>query len=119
MKAGHPIGRRLAAALATLAAGALACATVGRDFPVEPVMEIEIGTTTQADAQRMFGDPWRIGIEDGQRTWTYGLYRYSVFAPAQTRDLKIRFDRSGVVSSYTFDSTHPADASGRPPAGSG
>jgi hypothetical protein len=60
----------------------------------------------------MFGDPWRVGVENGQRTWTYGLYRYSVFAPARTRDLKIRFDSSGAVASYTFDSTDQGDAGG-------
>jgi hypothetical protein len=114
---GHANRGRLAAALALVASGPLACVTVGRDFPVEPVSRIEIGTTTQADVQRMFGDPWRVGIEDGQRTWTYGLYRYSVFAPAQTRDLKVRFERSGVVASYTFDSTHLGDT--RPMDGGG
>jgi hypothetical protein len=100
-----------------MALAASACVTVGREFPVEPVAQIAIGTTTQADVQRLFGDPWRVGIEDGQRTWTYGLYRYSVFAPANTRDLKIRFDAAGVVAAYTFDSTDPGDAAIEPGGG--
>jgi hypothetical protein len=110
MTRGHPIQRAVAAGLAALALTASACVTVGREFPVDPVTQIQIGTTTQADVQRMFGEPWRVGIEDGQRTWTYGLYRYSVFAPANTRDLKIRFDQTGKVASYTFDSTDRSDA---------
>jgi hypothetical protein len=112
MAGGRRISHRLAAAALALPLLASACVTVGRDFPVGPVSEIQIGTTTQADVQRMFGDPWRVGVENGQRTWTYGLYRYSVFAPARTRDLKIRFDSSGAVASYTFDSTDQGDAGG-------
>jgi outer membrane protein assembly factor BamE (lipoprotein component of BamABCDE complex) len=88
----------------------IGCISVGNDFPVEPVRQIEIGTTTRDDVQRMFGDPWRTGIEDGQRTWTYGTYRYSLFGDASTRDLVVRFDDEGAVSSYTFNSTRPEDA---------
>ncbi|MDH3520288.1 MAG: outer membrane protein assembly factor BamE [Myxococcales bacterium] len=86
------------------------CMSVGVEFPVEPVRDIEIGVTSRADVQRMFGDPWRTGIEDGQRTWTYGRYRYSLFGAAATRDLVLRFNERGVVTSYTFNSTHPSDA---------
>jgi hypothetical protein len=84
--------------------------TVGEDFPVEAVARLDVGTTTQAEVQRLFGDPWRVGIEDGTPTWTYACYRYNVFGAAQTRDLVIRFDRAGTVRSYTFNSTDPADS---------
>ena len=86
------------------------CLSVGHEFPVEPVRKIEIGTTTREDVRGMFGEPWRTGIEDGERTWTYGCYRYSLFAEAATRDLVVRFDARGVVTSYTFNSTHAEDA---------
>ncbi len=59
--------------------------------------------------RRRFGAPWRTGLEDGQRTWTYAEYRYSLFGGAQTRDLLIRFDDEGRVASYTFNSTHAED----------
>jgi SmpA / OmlA family len=99
----------LGAALAAFG-GATACMSVGREFPVEPVRALKIGVTTRSDVERMFGEPWRTGIEDGQRTWTYGRYRYSILGDAVTRDLVVRFDAKGVVSSYTFNSTHPEDA---------
>lgn len=86
------------------------CVTVGEDFPVDPVSRLEMGATTRAEVREMFGAPWRMGVEDGQETWTYALYRYSAFAPARTRDLVVRFDASGVVRSYSFNSTDPADA---------
>jgi hypothetical protein len=84
-----------------------ACMTVGRDFSPESVSEIEIGKTTQADIEKMFGPPWRTGIEDGQRTWTYGKYKYSLAGKTSTRDLVVRFDKNDVVSSYTFSTTEP------------
>ncbi|HBU69563.1 MAG TPA: hypothetical protein DEE98_04170 [Elusimicrobia bacterium] len=82
-----------------------ACATVGRDFPVESVPSIQIGTTTQNDVINMFGSPWRTGIEDGKPTWTYGKYRYSLFSEASTTDLVIRFDSKGTVTSYSYNTT--------------
>jgi outer membrane protein assembly factor BamE (lipoprotein component of BamABCDE complex) len=86
------------------------CITVGEDFRVEPVSRLEIGTTTRQEVRELFGDPWRVGVEDGDPTWTYAHYRYSAFGAEQTKDLVIRFDAAGRVRSYTFNSTDPADA---------
>jgi outer membrane protein assembly factor BamE (lipoprotein component of BamABCDE complex) len=99
--------RLVAAAIFGLALGTAACVSVGREFPAEDVTRLEIGSTTQQDVRRIFGTPWRTGIEDGQRTWTYGHYRYSLFGSASTRDLVVRFDASGVVSSYSYNTTAP------------
>ena len=87
---------------ATLLGG---CATVGEDFPTYKVEEIKIGETTRDDIQVMFGDPWRTGIEDGKRTWSYGKYRYSLFDDAETTDLVVRFNKDGTVSSYVYNTT--------------
>jgi outer membrane protein assembly factor BamE (lipoprotein component of BamABCDE complex) len=81
------------------------CFTVGHDFPVDQVSAIKIGKSTQSDIRSMFGSPWRIGMEDGQRTWTYGKYRYSAFSETKTQDLVIRFDDQGKVVSFTFNTT--------------
>ena len=86
-----------------------ACATIGRDFPASSVYDIQIGKTTQADIEAMFGKPWRVGIEDGTPTWTYGHYHYSAFGPANTKDLVVRFDSKSVVRSYQFNTTNPED----------
>ena len=83
------------------------CATVGRDFPSDQVTAIKIHETTRDEIQTMFGEPWRIGIEDGQPTWTYGKYRYSLFSEAKTQDLIIRFDDKGIVASYSYNATNP------------
>ncbi len=81
------------------------CATVGQDFPVLQVSERQVGTTTRDEIRSLFGPPWRVGIEDGQRTWTYGKYRYGLFGGKSAKDLVIRFDNNNVVSSYTFNTT--------------
>ena len=78
--------------------------SAGRPFPVQQVRKIEINKTTQAEIRQMFGDPWRTGLEDGKRTWTYGEYSTSY-----SRDLVIRFDDRNVVKSYSFSSSLPED----------
>ena len=90
--------------LAALVAG---CFSVGTPFDSQRVSQITIGTTTRDQVRSQFGAPWRTGLEDGDQTWTYGRYVYSLLAPARTADLKIRFDHNGVVSSYTFSETNP------------
>lgn len=85
------------------------CATVGREFPAAFVENITIGETDREDIERMFGEPWRTGIEDDSKTWTYAHYRYSIFGPARTRDLLIRFDEEGKVVSYSFNTSYPED----------
>jgi hypothetical protein len=96
-------------AIASLAILSLACMTVGEDFAVGKVTHIQIGKTTQNELRSMFGEPWSVGLEDGQRSWTYGYYRYNLFGASQRRDLVVRFDDAGVVRSYTFNSTWPED----------
>ena len=86
------------------------CATVGHDFPVDIVNKIEIGRTTKDDLLAMFGEPWRTGIEDGLKTWTYAKYRYRLFGSTSTTDLKVRFSAENVVESYSFNTTEPGPA---------
>ena len=82
-----------------------ACANVGRDFPHKAVEHISIGVTTQAEIKQIFGPPLRTGIENGTRTWTYGSYKYQMVGEPQASDLVVRFDKKGVVSSYSFSTT--------------
>ncbi|MCD6308468.1 MAG: outer membrane protein assembly factor BamE [Candidatus Latescibacteria bacterium] len=88
---------------------AASCARVGRNFPTGPVAKVKIGATTQADVRRMFGEPWRIGVDNGKKTWTYGYYRYSLFGETVTRDLVVTFRDDGVVDSYSFNTSEVDD----------
>ena len=98
------------AAAALLLSLVVGCVSVGAEFPVQRVPELRLGETTRDEVQRVFGEPWRTGLEDGQRTWTYGEYHLSAFGGAHARDLVVRFDDRGVVSSYSFNSTYAEDA---------
>jgi hypothetical protein len=81
------------------------CVTIGQEFAASRATDIKIGQTRKQDISDMFGVPWRTGLEDGHPTWTYGIYKYSLFSSADTQDLLIRFDNQGLVRSYTFSST--------------
>ncbi len=78
--------------------------TVGRAFPVYKIRQIEIDKTTKTEVRQMFGDPWRTGLENGKRTWTYGEYGVKI-----SRDLVIRFDDEDVVKTYSFSSSLAED----------
>ncbi|WP_347988006.1 outer membrane protein assembly factor BamE [Methylomonas sp. AM2-LC] len=81
------------------------CFTVGQEFAASRVSEIKIGQTRKQDINDLFGTPWRTGLEDGHTTWTYGIYKYSIFGNNDTQDLLLRFDPQGLVRSYTFSTT--------------
>jgi len=83
--------------------------TLGRDFPVDQVSSIEIGVTTRAEIQERFGAPWRTGIEDGMSTWTFGYYSYDFSGKGLGRDLMIKFNQSGIVRSYSFNTTETGE----------
>ena len=83
----------------------VSCATVGRDFPTDTIAQIQIGKTTLTEINDLFGPPWRTGIEDGDKTWTYGYYKYRLFGDTTTRDLVVRFDGRGVVNSYSYNTS--------------
>ena len=102
---------RRALGLSLCALALAGCLTVGREFRSDMVGQIQIGKTTRDEVHRMFGEPWRTGLEDGRRTWTYGHYKYSLFGPARTMDLVIRFDPKGTVASYTFNAAPPLEGS--------
>lgn len=81
------------------------CMTVGHPFPSGQVSSIRIGETTQNDIYTTFGTPWRTGIDSGFKTWTYGDYTYSLFSDSSSEDLLIKFDKRGVVSSFTYNTS--------------
>lgn len=87
------------------ACAGLGCVSVGWDFPSAPIGELAVGRTTQTEAKKEFGSPWRTGLEDGKRTWTYGYYHYSLFGGAEARDLVLKWDAQGVLASYTYATT--------------
>ncbi|MEA1986939.1 MAG: outer membrane protein assembly factor BamE [Candidatus Marinimicrobia bacterium] len=81
----------------------ISCATIGHDFRGKYVTKIKIGETKKSDVQKMFGNPWRVGIDSGDKSWTYGYYHFKLFKGIETKDLYVTFDSTGVVNSYTYN----------------
>ncbi|OYV18947.1 MAG: hypothetical protein CG441_946 [Methylococcaceae bacterium NSM2-1] len=81
------------------------CASIGHEFPAGQISTIHIGETTQNDIYTTFGKPWRTGIDNGMKTWTYGNYQYSLFSDHSAEDLVIKFDKRNVVSAFVFNTT--------------
>lgn len=93
----------LASALILLAA----CATMGSPFRFAGAESVEVGKTSKSEVLSLYGKPFRVGVENGDATWTYGYYRYKLFGDSQTKDLKITFDKKGIVSDYNYSSSEP------------
>lgn len=85
------------------------CMTMGREFRVTQVPMIELGRTTAEDLRKLFGEPYRSGMDDGDFTETWIHYKFRLFGEQQTRDLYVRYDKSGVVKSYSLNSNFPDD----------
>ena len=81
------------------------CASVGHEFPAGQISTIHIGETTQNDIYTTFGKPWRTGMDNGMKTWTYGNYRFSLFSDHSAEDLVVKFDKRNIVSAFTFNTT--------------
>ena len=79
---------------------------IGYDFPDDQVKNIRIGITTKEEIHSIFGKPWRVGLENGFETWTYGKYRYSGLKETDAKDLVVRFTEKDIVDSYTFSTTN-------------
>ncbi len=79
------------------------CATIGMEFEGNYANKIKIGVTKKIDIKKMLGDPWRVGIDNGNIAWTYGYYHFKLFKGIETKDLYIVFDSKYVVRSYTYN----------------
>ena len=85
------------------------CNTVGEPIQNEAVPRIQKGETTLEEVREIFGNPQRIGVEDGQLTWTYMHYSASIFGRFEGRDLVVKFDNQNRVSSYNYATTDTSE----------
>lgn len=81
------------------------CMTVGYPFPSGQVSVIHIGETSQNDIFTTFGTPWRTGLDNGFKTWTYGDYTYNLIGESSSEDLVIKFDKRNIVSAFTYNTS--------------
>ena len=84
------------------------CGTVGKSFNTSKVESIVNGITTRSDIKKMFGEPFKIGIQNGQPIWVYEDHHYSIIGEETSKDQIIIFSQDGIVQSYQLMSSKPA-----------
>ena len=89
--------------------GLSGCMTVGANFPSEDFSWIAKNQTSRDEVYRRLGEPFRVGVDAGQVTWTYGYYRYRLFGTTHTKDLVLYFNRDKTVSTFTFNTGFPEE----------
>jgi outer membrane protein assembly factor BamE (lipoprotein component of BamABCDE complex) len=91
----------------TLLAGCISI-KFGREFPSPDAKMIAAGKTDKASLQRMFGEPYQVGLDSGDQTWRW-FYGQRDSGTELSKDLSVRFNPDGTVKSYAFTSNFPAD----------
>jgi hypothetical protein len=81
---------------------------IGREFPSPDTYWIVTGKSDRWGLQRMFGEPYQVGFENGDPTWRW-LFVQRDPGGAVSKDLIVRFNSDGFVKSYTFTSNFPDD----------
>ena len=84
------------------------CSTVGKSFNTSKVESIVNGVTTRSDIKKMFGEPFKIGIQNSQPIWICEDHHYTIIREETSKDLIIIFSPDGIVQSYQFMSSKPA-----------
>lgn len=92
------------------------CATVGKDFDSTSLSWLKAGETAKKDVLEKLGDPFRVGMDSGDKTWTYGYYKYRLIGDSATKDLVIRYSADGKVKSYTLNTSFPDEKESLEPA---
>jgi len=93
--------------VATLSAGCIST-RFGREFASPDPRAITVGKTDKRELQRLFGEPYQVGIDSGDATWRWFFGQRS-WSTEQTKDLSVRWNSDGTVKSYAFTSNFPDD----------
>ncbi len=83
------------------------CGSTGKDFNESLYKNIITGTTTHKEIQAMFGPPFKKGIQNGSKVWTYEYNAYNSLGNDTTKDMVIVFTPSGVVKSHQMMTNQP------------
>jgi outer membrane protein assembly factor BamE (lipoprotein component of BamABCDE complex) len=81
------------------------CGTVGKDFNDSKISKIADGTTTRAEIRKMFGEPFKMGTQNGLLVWVYEYNLYHSIKDDKSKNLVVLFDSNGVVQSHQFMSS--------------
>ena len=82
---------------------------IGREFPSPDARWIVAGKSDRWGLQRMFGEPYQVGLDNGDPTWRWLCIQRDAWGAAVSKDLVVRFTAEGTVKSYSFTSNFPDD----------
>ena len=99
--------KRLLLALALVVP--LGCATIGKNYDSTQLTWLKTNETTKADVLKSMGQPWRVGMDAGDQTWTYSYYEYRAFGESNSKDLVLHFTPEGKVKSFTLNTSFPEE----------
>ena len=85
------------------------CGSVGRDFDTEMAQTIEKGKTTKADIKRMFGLPFKTGVQNGNPVWVYEKNVYRTMGKDSSKSLIVEFDSNGIVKGHQIMVDEPGN----------
>jgi outer membrane protein assembly factor BamE (lipoprotein component of BamABCDE complex) len=98
----------LVAFVVALALSGCAGLQVGREFPSPEAAQIKNDVTDKARLLTLFGEPYQVGIDNGDQTWRW-FYAQRSASATTSKDLSVRFNANGTVKSYSFTSNFPDD----------
>ena len=83
------------------------CGSTGKNFNESLYKNIIVGTTTHKEIRAMFGHPFKKGVQNGSKVWTYEYNAYNSLGNDITKDMVIVFTPSGVVKSHQMMTNQP------------
>jgi hypothetical protein len=100
--------RLLPLAVALLLLAGCVSFKAGREFASPEPSTIVAGKTGKSELRRTFGEPYEVGLDSGDPTWTWFFAR-SGSGEDRSKSLTVRFNADGTVKSYSFSSNFPDD----------
>lgn len=86
----------------------IGCGTVGKDFNIDQAQSIQNGKTTREDIALMFGEPFKVGVQNSHPIWIYEQNKYKVIGEDTSKSLIVEFDDNGVVRNHSIMSNEPS-----------
>lgn len=85
------------------------CISVGEEFRTLSSEMIKDGVTTRAELLRLLGSPTRVGVENGEQTWTWVDVRVGGMSRTLPKELHVKFTRRGIVKSHSYTARLPEE----------
>ena len=85
------------------------CGSVGKDFDTARAQTIEKGKTTKADIKKMFGAPFKTGVQNGNPVWVYEKNVYRAVGKDSSKSLIVEFDANGIVRGHQIMVDEPGN----------